>query len=54
MNDDAQTLRRYAENGSEEAFRELVDRHLSMVYSTALRVVGGDVQLAEDAVSPAP
>lgn len=48
MNDDAQTLRRYAGNGSEEAFRELVDRHLSMVYSTALRVVGGDVHLAED------
>jgi RNA polymerase sigma factor (sigma-70 family) len=48
MNDDAQSLRRYAGTGSEEAFRELVDRHLSLVYSTALRVVGGDVQLAED------
>jgi RNA polymerase sigma factor (sigma-70 family) len=48
MNDDAQCLRRYAENGSEEAFRELVDRHLSLVYSTALRMLNGDVHLAED------
>jgi RNA polymerase sigma factor (sigma-70 family) len=48
MNDDAQSLRRYAEDGSEEAFRELVDRHLPLVYSTALRVLGGDSHLAED------
>jgi RNA polymerase sigma factor (sigma-70 family) len=48
MNDDQQILRRYAENGAEDAFRELVDRHLPLVYSTALRMVGGDVHLAED------
>jgi RNA polymerase sigma factor (sigma-70 family) len=48
MDDDAQCLRRYAEHGSEEAFRELVDRHLPMVYSTAIRILGGDAQLAED------
>jgi RNA polymerase sigma factor (sigma-70 family) len=48
MNDDAQILRRYAEHGAEDAFRELVDRHLPLVYSTALRVVAGDVHLAED------
>jgi RNA polymerase sigma factor (sigma-70 family) len=48
MNDDAQILRGYAENGAEDGFRELVDRHLPLVYSTALRMVGGDVHLAED------
>ena len=36
---DLELLRSYRETGSEEAFRELVDRHLGMVYSVALRQV---------------
>src|SRR6266516_2960707 len=36
---DLELLRRYRETGSEEAFRELVDRHLGMVYAVALRQV---------------
>ncbi len=38
----------YARDGSEEAFRELVARYIGLVYSTALRLVGGDAQFAED------
>ncbi|MGO9200523.1 MAG: RNA polymerase sigma factor [Limisphaerales bacterium] len=38
----------YARSGSEPAFRELVARYLGLVYSSALRLVGGDAQLAED------
>jgi RNA polymerase sigma factor (sigma-70 family) len=46
---EAQTLlAEYARTGSETAFRELVTRYLGLVYSTALRLVGGDTHLAED------
>ena len=38
----------YVQNGSEEAFRELVARYIGLVYSTALRFVCGDAQFAED------
>jgi len=48
MTDDYQLLRRYAEESSEEAFRELVARNLNLVYSIALRRTGGDSQLAQD------
>ena len=48
MHDDAQLLRRYAEAGSESAFGELVSRHIDLVYSAALRQVGGDAHLAQD------
>jgi len=48
MTDSRQLLADYARNGSEEAFRELVTRYLSLVYSTAIRWVGGDAHLAED------
>jgi len=49
MMDDATLLRRFAADRSEEAFAELVRRHLNLVYSVALRKVGGDVHFAEDA-----
>src|SRR5262245_52053974 len=46
--DDTALLRRYADERSEAAFAELVQRHLAPVYAYALRRVGGDVHLAED------
>jgi hypothetical protein len=48
MIDDDELLRRYAVERSEASFTELVERHVSLVYSTALRQVGGDAHLAED------
>jgi len=46
--DDAQLLRRYAEDGSEPAFAELVARHLNLVHTAAMRQVGGDFHRASD------
>lgn len=46
--DDAALLRRYAENADQAAFAALVARRLPLVYSAALRQVGGDVHLARD------
>jgi RNA polymerase sigma factor (sigma-70 family) len=48
MNDSQCLLARYAETGSEPAFRELLARYLNLVHSTAVRLVGGDKHLAED------
>jgi RNA polymerase sigma factor (sigma-70 family) len=48
MRDDAELLREYAEERSEDAFAELVRRHLGLVYNAALRQVGGDAHLAQD------
>src|SRR5437870_3021278 len=48
MTDNAQLLRDYAQRHSEIAFGELVRRQTGLVYSTALRVLGGDAPLAED------
>src|SRR5215471_3752961 len=48
MTSDAQLLRSYADSRSEDAFAELVRRHLNVVYSTALRRVNGDAHLAQD------
>ncbi len=48
MNDDAQLLIRFARKGDEAAFGELVRRHLNLVYSVALRLLGGDAHLAQD------
>ncbi len=47
MSDDIELLRRYAEEGSEEAFRDLVSRHIDLVYSAARRTLS-DGHLAED------
>lgn len=44
---DLELLERYAKEGSEEAFSELVHRHLDLVYSAALRQVHSP-QLAEE------
>src|SRR5580704_16801677 len=48
MTDSQRLLADYAKHGSEAAFRELVTRYLDLVYSTALRLAGGDTHLAED------
>ena len=48
MTDSQQLLADYVKNGSDDAFRELVTRYLALVYSTAIRLVGGDTHLAED------
>jgi RNA polymerase sigma factor (sigma-70 family) len=48
MTPSQQLLAQYIENGSEDAFRELVARYVNLVYSTALRVVDGDTPLAQD------
>lgn len=48
MSDDVTLLRRYADESAEEAFAELVRRHLNLVYSVALRRTGGDSHLAAD------
>ncbi|PYK02776.1 MAG: hypothetical protein DME23_00975 [Verrucomicrobia bacterium] len=48
MNEDSELLRRYAEHRDEAAFERLVQRHVNLVFSAALRQTGGDAQTAED------
>src|SRR5688572_32786246 len=48
MDTDNRLLERYTEEGSESAFRELVDRHINLVHSAAVRESRGDRSLAED------
>ncbi|HEX4264828.1 MAG TPA: sigma-70 family RNA polymerase sigma factor [Verrucomicrobiae bacterium] len=48
MTPDNELIRRYAESRSEDAFAELVRRHVNLVYSAAIRQVGGDAHLAQD------
>ncbi len=47
MNDDPELLRRYADERAEDAFAEIVRRHIGLVYNAALRQTG-DASLAED------
>ena len=48
MKDDATLLRSYAVEGSQDAFAELVRRHLGLVYHAALRQTNGDDHRAEE------
>jgi len=48
MKDDSELLTRYANDRSEAAFTELVQRHVDMVYSAALRQMGGDLHRAQE------
>ena len=46
--EDVNLLRRYVDEGCEDAFTEVVRRNIDIVYSNALRRVGGDAHLAHD------
>ena len=48
MSDTQPLLAEYVQKGSDTAFRELVDRYINLVYSTALRLVNGDAHRAQD------
>jgi RNA polymerase sigma factor (sigma-70 family) len=48
MKDDVELLREYTLSHSEAAFVELVDRHINLVYSAALRQMSGDAHQAQD------
>jgi RNA polymerase sigma factor (sigma-70 family) len=48
MPDDQHLLDEFAENRSEAAFGELVNRYVNLVYSTALRRTNFDAHLAQD------
>jgi RNA polymerase sigma factor (sigma-70 family) len=48
MTPDSELLREFAKTNSEDAFAELVKRHVNLVYSAALRQVNGDEHFAKD------
>ena len=48
MADDAALIADYVKSGAEDAFRLLVERHLPLVYSAAVRMVNGESHLAEE------
>ena len=48
LTDSQSLLAAYAETGSEPAFRELLTRYVDLVYSAAVRLAGGDADLAKD------
>lgn len=50
MPTDAELLQRYAGQKDERAFAEFVQRHLGLVYATALRTTGGRRHVAEEIV----
>jgi DNA-directed RNA polymerase specialized sigma24 family protein len=50
MSDSIQLLGQYIKQGSEEAFAQLVTQHIDLVFSTAVRRLGGDTDLAQDLV----
>ncbi len=45
---DTELLRQYAQEGSQEAFTQLVRQHVDVVYSAARRQARGDAHLAEE------
>jgi RNA polymerase sigma factor (sigma-70 family) len=48
MSNDTELLRRFVEERAEGPFTELVQEHLNLVYSAALREMNGDGAMAED------
>jgi len=48
MTEDQQLLRQYTAENSEAAFGELVNRHIDLVFSAALRMANSDRHLAQD------
>jgi RNA polymerase sigma factor (sigma-70 family) len=48
MTPDSELLATFARTNSEDAFAELVKRHVNLVYSAALRQVNGDEHFAKD------
>jgi len=48
MTDSRRLLAEYVATESENAFREMVERYINLVYSTARRLVGGGAHLAKD------
>jgi RNA polymerase sigma factor (sigma-70 family) len=48
MTESLSLLADYVKTGSEPAFRELLTRYIDLVYSAAVRLVGGDTHLAQD------
>lgn len=48
MSEDRQLLEKFCRTGCEAAFRELVEQHVKLVYSVAMRLANGDAHLAQD------
>jgi RNA polymerase sigma factor (sigma-70 family) len=48
MNPSQKLLADYVNTGSDRAFRELLERYIDLVHSVAVRLVDGDVHLAQD------